>query len=161
MTTIIYFVSLQFVNVIISTFKSVLTIKGTKEIAALINAIAYSVNIAIVYLVAKDMSLLLIVGSTLITNLIGVYTGLSILEKLRKERLWRISTTVATEKVSDFKAELLSKKIKFISFETTWDDFKVIDIFSRSKEESKVIRDVIHRYGAKYTISSNSNNLGG
>jgi uncharacterized protein YebE (UPF0316 family) len=159
MTSIIYFIALQLLNVVISTFKSVLTIRGTKEVAALINALAYSINIVIVYLVSKDMPLLIIISSTMITNLIGVYVGLSILEKLRKERLWRIQTTISTNKVKDFKADLLASNIKFISYETTWDDFKVVDIFSKTREDSKLIKVIIDRYNAKYTISSNSGTL--
>jgi uncharacterized protein YebE (UPF0316 family) len=159
MTNIVYFILLQSINVVISTFKSVLTIRGTRIVAAIINAIAYSVNIVIVYLVSGNIPLLILIASTLITNLIGVYIGLTILEKLRKERLWRIQTTVATDKVKDFKKELLKNDVKFISYETTWDDFKVVDIFSKTREDSSLIKKIILKYNAKYTISSSSGTL--
>jgi uncharacterized protein YebE (UPF0316 family) len=159
MTNIVYFIVLQSVNVIISTFKSVLTIRGTRIVAAIINAVAYSVNIVIVYLVSGNIPLLILVASTLGTNLVGVYIGLTILEKLRKERLWRIQTTVATDKVKDFKRELLDNDVKFISYETTWNDFKVVDIFSKTREDSSLIKKIISKYDAKYTISSSSGTL--
>jgi len=155
----ILFIGLQLLNVIIATFKSVLTIRGTKVTAAVINAIAYSINIVIVYLVSRDMALWLSIVITMGTNLIGVYIGLTILDKFRKDQLWRIQTTVATDKLKDFKGDLLNNNIKFISYETSWDEFKVVDIFSSTREESKVVKKIIQRYDAKYTISSNSSYL--
>ena len=41
-----------------------------------------------------------------ICNLIGVYVGLWITEKMRKEQLWKITVTVPTENFEDFKNEL-------------------------------------------------------
>jgi len=156
---ILYFLCLQLINVIISTFKSVLTIRGTKLTAALINALSYSIGIVIVYLVSRNLELYVSVLITVGTNLIGVYTGLTILDKFRKEQLWRIQTSVPAENVSPFKKDLLDKKIKFMSYETTWEKFKVIDIFSENREESKIIKEIIHKHHAKYTISANASSL--
>ena len=156
---ILYFLGLQLLNVIISTFKSVLTIRGTKLTAALISALSYSVNIIIVYLVSRNLELYISIIITAVTNLLGVYTGLTLLDKFRQEQLWRIQTTVPTKTVSAFKKELLDKHIKFISYETTWDKFKVVDIFSESRAESKIIKEIIHEHDAKYTISANANYL--
>ena len=159
MTDIIIFLVLQLLNVIISTFKSVLTIRGTKLTAASINALSYSISIIIVYFVSTSVELHWSIIITAGTNLLGVYTGLSILEKLRKEQLWRIQTTVATKDLSAFKAALLEKNIKFIAYETSWEKFKVVDIFSATREESKEIKGIIQKYNAKYTISANSYTL--
>lgn len=153
------FIGLQLLNVIIATFKSVLTIRGTKLTAAIINAIAYSINIVIVYLVSRDMVLWASIVITMGTNLIGVYIGLTILDKFRKDQLWRIQTTIASDKLKDYQYDLLNDNIKFISYETTWDEFKVVDIFSSTREESKVVKNIIQRYDAKYTISANSSYL--
>jgi uncharacterized protein YebE (UPF0316 family) len=159
MMDILYFLGLQLINVVISTFKSVLTIRGTRLTAALISALSYSIGIVIVYLVSRNLELYVSVIITIVTNLIGVYTGLTILDKFRKEQLWRIQTSVPTQAVSAYKKDLREKQIKFISYETTWEKFKVVDIFSESREESKLIKEIIHKHHAKYTISSNSNFL--
>jgi uncharacterized protein YebE (UPF0316 family) len=156
---ILYFILLQFVNVVISTFKSVLTIKGSKANAAIMNSIAYSVNIVVIYIVSGSISLWVSISVTFFVNMIGVYIGLSILEKLRKDQLWRISTTVPTESVQEFKKELLINNIKFIAFETSWEDYKAIDIFSASRSESSKISKLIGKYRVKYTILENSNTL--
>jgi uncharacterized protein YebE (UPF0316 family) len=156
---ILFFVALQFVNVVISTFKSVLTIKGSRINAAVMNAIAYSVNIVVIYIVSGSIPLWISISVTFGVNIVGVYVGLSILEKLRKEQLWRISTTVPTERLLEFKRELSEEKIKFIAYETSWEDYKVVDIFSATKSESSKISRLISRYGVKYTISANSNTL--
>jgi len=60
--------------------------------------------------------------------------------------------------ISKFKKDLL-KKIIFISYEATWEKFKVTDIFSKSRKESKLIKEIIHKHHAKYTISANANDL--
>ena len=156
---LIYFIILQMLNVVVSTIKSVLTIKGTKLTAAIISSVSYSINIIIVFLVSKDLGLIESVAVTVITNLVGVYTGLTILEKLRKEQLWRIQTTVSSLKVDEYKQSLLDHNIKFISYETSWSEYKVVDIFSSTKEESNIIKEIILEHNAKYTISSNTKYL--
>jgi hypothetical protein len=155
---IIAFFVAQFINVILSTIKSVITIKGGKNWAAVINAVAYGFNtIVIKSLVQVSMEVALII--TIVTNLIGVYFGLWILEKLRKDQLWKITVTVPTEQLKDLKHELLAKNISFITYETKWDQFVVIDIFSHHKTDSKTIKEVFKSYNVKYTISANAGTL--
>jgi uncharacterized protein YebE (UPF0316 family) len=156
---LLYFICLQFLNVVIATFKSVLTIKGNKLNASVMSSIAYSINITVIYLVSGSMPLYILISVTFFVNMIGVYIGLTILEKVRKDQLWRISSTVKTELLQDFKKELTENKIKFIAFETSWEDYKVVDIFSSTKEESSKISRLTSKYKVKYTITANSNTL--
>ncbi len=145
----------QLLNVVLSTIKSVVTIKGTKLTASIFSAINYAVNTVIIKTIA-DVSLWIAVLVTAVCNLIGVYTGLLITEKLRKEQLWKITVTVPTDKLADFKKELCENEIDFIAYETSWKDYKVIDIFSKHKATSKKVKDIFSRYDVKYTISANA-----
>lgn len=158
MKIILAFFIAQFINVVLSTLKSVITIKGGKNWAAISNAVAYGFNtIVIKSLVDVDMEVAVII--TIVTNLIGVYFGLSIIERTRKDQLWKITVTIQTIELKAFKHDLLSKDISFITYETKWDDYKVVDIFSKHKADSKVIKEVFKSYKVNYTISANAGTL--
>lgn len=152
------FILCQLVNVILSTIKSVVTIKGTKIVASIFSAINYGFNTFIIKAIA-DVELYIAVIVTVICNLVGVYVGLWITEKLRKEQLWKITVTVPTENLSDFKKDLKDNDIDFIAYDTSWKDYKVVDIFSKHKSTSKIIKDIFKHYDVKYTISANSAKL--
>lgn len=150
----LFYIFAQFLNVILSTIKSVVTIKGTKEFASVFSAINYGVN-AFVIKTTTEVDVFTAIIVAVICNLIGVYIGLWITEKCRKEQLWKISVTVPTEQIKDFKRELNFNKIDFIALETSWDKFKVVDIYSRHKAKSKIIKEIFKNYDVQYTISSN------
>jgi len=70
-TTIIFFI-ITLVNVILSTVKSILTVKASRKVAALINAIAYGFYAMVVKQMAT-VSTSTVVIVTVLCNLIGVY----------------------------------------------------------------------------------------
>ena len=73
------FFGLQLVNVILSTIRSIVTVRASRHTAAIINAISYTFYNGIVKLLtAQDMSVIL--ATTFITNIIGVYTANFILD---------------------------------------------------------------------------------
>lgn len=97
-TAIILFIVCTFANVIISTIKSVMTIKGGKVNAAIWNALGYGLYAYIVVMTANAPISTL--GKVLITvgcNLIGVYGVKLVEEKLRKDKLWRVEMTIRNE----------------------------------------------------------------
>lgn len=145
----------QMVNVILSTIKSVITIKGTKVAASIFSAVNYGVNTVIIKTIT-DVPLWVAVLVSVVCNLIGVYIGMLITEKMRKEQLWKITVTIPTENLQQFKEELLKNDIDFIAYETSWKDYKVVDIFSKHKATSKTIKEIFKNYEVKYTISANS-----
>ena len=94
-TALILFIVCTFANVVISTIKSVMTIKGGKVNAAIWNALGYGLYAYIVVMTANAPISTL--GKVLITvgcNLIGVYGVKLVEEKLRKDKMWRIEMTV-------------------------------------------------------------------
>lgn len=143
------------VNVILSTLKSVITIKGGRVLASVMSAIAYGFNTVVIKMVS-DVDLWVAVVTSVICNLLGVYIGLFITDKMRKDQLWKITVTVPTELMKDFKTDLNSQEIAFVAYETSWEKYKVVDIFSKAKPESKKIREIIKKYNVKYTISANA-----
>lgn len=155
---ILLFVVCQLINVILSTIKSIITIKGTKLTASIFSAVNYGFNTVIIKSIS-DVELWLAIIVTVLSNLVGVYVGMLITERMRKEQLWKITVTVPAEKLDNFKQELLDNGIDFIAYETSWEDFKVVDIFSKHKSTSKTIKQIFNNYDVKYTISANVGTL--
>ena len=149
----------QLVNVILSTLKSVLTIKGSRIVAASANAISYAINALIIKQISGIDNIFVITGITAVTNFGGVYFSLWLLEKVKKDQVWRISATVKTEFLKDLKLTLKESYIYFIAYETSWEDYKVVDVFSKNKKESKIIKEIFKKFDVKYTISANSYHL--
>lgn len=155
---ILAFFVAQLINVILNTIKSVITIKGGKTTAACMTAVAYGVNTFVIKVIA-DVDMWIAILISVVCNLIGVYFGLWITEKLRKEQLWKITVTVPSENIVDLTDDLKLHGITYISYETTWAKYKVLDVFSKHKTESKIIKEIFAKYNAKYTINANDGSL--
>jgi hypothetical protein len=84
-----------------------------------------------------------------------------ILEKLKKDKLWKIEATI---KDNQLDLEWLVDKFTTnkISFNmlTTWDNKEIIvNIYSKNQNESKVIKGLLDQVNAKYTIYEDSHRL--
>lgn len=158
MLLIIAFSIATLINVILSTLKSVITIKGGRGVASVVNAISYGFNTIVIKSIA-GVELWIAILVTVVANLVGVYIGLTITKKFEKERLWKITVTVPTENLHDFKHDLHEVDIGFITYETSYDKYKVVDVFSRDKKESRILRNLISKYNVKYTINANDGTL--
>lgn len=94
----IIFIIANTLNVILSTWKSIVTVKGGKVAAAAVNALCFGFYTYIIILTASaSLGLLakcLIVGAC---NFIGVFTVKAIEEKMRKDKVWKIEMTVLAE----------------------------------------------------------------
>ena len=155
---ILAFFVAQLINVVLGTIKNVITIKGTKQVAAIFSAINYGVNTFVIKSIS-DVDMWVAITVSMICNLIGVYVGLYITEKMRKEQLWKITVTVEAENFENLKKELKENNIDFITYKTSWEKYKVLDIFSKHKAKSKIIRNIFNNYNVKYTISANTQTL--
>lgn len=96
--TLLIFIGCTFANVVISTIKSVMTIKGGKFAAAFWNALSYGLYSYIVILTAStSISTLDKVLVTIGCNLIGVFGVKLVEEKMRKDKLWKIEMTIKND----------------------------------------------------------------
>lgn len=148
MNILITFIIANIANVIIQTAKSLITIKGNKFSAALINALAYGFYTYIVVLMVCDELPLwaraLIVG---LCNLIGVYVVKWIEEKKQKEKLWKIELTTSAENANILSDLLSSYKISHNHF--TVDKWEIFNIFTATKQQSHYVKELAKQYGAK------------
>jgi len=91
---LLLFITVQFINVIISTIKSILTVKGGKWTAGLVNATTYTMSAVLIKFIANQ-SYGVALTVTFITNIIGVPLAKWLLELRQKEKLWVFMATVS------------------------------------------------------------------
>ena len=111
-TAILLFIVCTFANVVLSTIKSVMTIKGTKISAAIWNALSFGLYSYIVIMTASaPISTLGKVAITIGCNLIGVYGVKLVEEKMRKDKMWKIEMTVLYAEASEMHKALTAANI--------------------------------------------------
>ena len=154
MEILILYLILQITNVILATIKSIVTIKGSKLSAALMNALSYSVNVIVVIYTVMDFSIWIKILITAITNFAGTYLGVYITEKLRKDRLWEIKATVIT--VTDYinikNALKAQSHIKYNSMTLDDNQGYLFYVYTKNKQQSKIVRDILWQNNA-YTVA--------
>ena len=151
------FFACSFVNVMLSTIKSILTVKSTKNVAAIMNAISYGFY-AIVVKQLADLDIPVTVMVTILTNLIGVYLSMWFLDKVKKDNLWKITVTTPSENLKSIAKELDKEGIGYTYFSVT-ERKGVMDIYSETSNQSAYIRDVLKKYQVKYCITETKHTL--
>lgn len=147
------FVLLQIINVILSTVRSILTVSGSKMTASLMSSVSYTVGAVITKLLTQQ-AFEVVVVVTFFTNLVGVYAAKLILEKTKKERLWTITATLRGEQKDGMEKDLLNRGVKFTLCPALNDRF-LINIFSYSRGESAIVKEILQKYNTKFTITEN------
>ena len=151
MVQIIIFTVCSLVNVILSTMKTILTVRSTKVVASIINAITYGFYAIVVkQLASLDLTVTVIV--TIATNLIGVYLSMWIMDKMKKDCLWKISVTTRdknlAKKIENFDIEYTMSPIQYKN-----QTYYSIEIFSKNQKDSTIIKNILNEYKVKYNVT--------
>ena len=85
---IIFYLGVQLINVILNTFKTIITARGSMIPAAVINALTFGFYTIVVALTADISNLWVNMAITIFANFIGVCFSIWLLNKLRKDKLW-------------------------------------------------------------------------
>lgn len=158
MNAIILFIVCTAVNVILSTIKSIATIKGGKFMAALMNALTYGFYSWVIILTTIDN--LSTVSKMLITaacNFVGVYLVKLIEEKTRKEKLWQLSITVPQKYI-----EALHHDYTQINLPHNYIDvvkWGVFTIYCETQKDTTKALEIAKQYGAKCFAAENKLDL--
>ena len=153
MNLLLIFIVLNILNVIIQTYKSLITIKSGKLAAAIWNAIAYGFYTIVLIYMSCDLNLYLkalIVGSC---NLIGVYVVKVIEEKQEKEKLWKVELFGSTSKINSISLVLNGNSIKYSIISSNDNNYKYINIYCYTKKQSEVVKDIATFYNVRYFAS--------
>lgn len=148
--TIIFFIC-SLINVMLSTLKTILTVKASKGVATIINAITYGFY-AIVVKQLASLDLITTVTVTIVTNIIGVYVSMWLLEKTKKDCLWKISVTTKdntlVEKLEKFSISYVMNLVQYKK-----QTYYNIDVFSENQKDSSIIKNILKEYKVKYNIT--------
>ena len=151
MVAIIIFTVCSLVNVILSTMKTILTVRSTKIVASIINAVTYGFYAIVVkQLASLDLTVTVIV--TIVTNLIGVYLSMWLMDKMKKDCLWKISITTKdksiVKKIENFDIEYTLSPIQYKK-----ETYYSIEIFSKNQKDSTIIKNILNEYKVKYNVT--------
>ena len=149
---LVTFIIFNIINVIIQTVKSIATIKCGKTVAAFVNAVAYGLYTYIVMLTVCDLPLWIKVAVVGGANLIGVYVVKLIEEKSRKDRLWKVESSVLKEKASNLHHDLVTAKVSHNYIENVG-KYTVFNIYCPTQNESQKAKEILNKYDAKYFVS--------
>jgi hypothetical protein len=135
----------------LSTLKTILTVKASKGVATIINAITYGFY-AIVVKQLASLDLITTVTVTIITNIIGVYVSMWLLERTKKDCLWKISVTTKdntlVEKLEKFSISYVMNPVQYKK-----QTYYNIDVFSENQKDSSIIENILKEYKVKYNIT--------
>ena len=160
-TAILIFFILTLINVMLSTIKSIITVRGTRGQATLMNAVAYGFYTIIIKQIT-EFNTFTTVTVTIVANLIGVYFSMWLLDKFKKDKLWTISVTAKNSEIGNkIIDELNNFNISFRVYEILKKTGSTIglDIFSENQEDSKNIKMILNKYSVKYHIVESNLNL--
>ena len=151
MTQIIIFTVCSLVNVILSTMKTILTVRSTKVVASTINAVTYGFYAIVVkQLASLDVTVTVVV--TIATNLIGVYFSMWLMDKMKKDCLWKISVTTRdknlAKKIENFDIEYTLSPIQYKN-----ETYYSLEIFSKNQKDSAIIKNILNEYKVKYNVT--------
>ena len=149
---LILFITMNILNVIIQTIKSIATINSGKIVAALVNAIAYGLYTYIIVLTNCDLPLLakcLIVAGA---NFVGVWVVKFFEEKARKDKLWKVEATVPFEKYETLDYNLTNHFIEH-NYILLGEKYAVFNIYCPTQEQSGFAKKILDSHNAKYFVS--------
>lgn len=157
MNVLITFILLSIVNVIFSTIKSIVTIKGSPFSASLASALYYGYyNIVLIYTVA-DFPLWQKVLITFSCNLVGVFVVKWGEAKARKDKLWKVEATVPRKYLRTVHDILDMRDIShsYIDIEK----YALFNIYCTTQMESAEVKKIINQYNAKYFVAESRGEL--
>jgi uncharacterized protein YebE (UPF0316 family) len=157
---LIIFVVASMINVILSTMKTIWTVKGSRLQAIIINILTYSVYTLVIKQIANT-NLWIAVAVTALTNLFGVWIARILIDKMSKDNVWKIEIVCPTNLVTAITDTLEFNEIGYnlLPITTKYGDDTNITVFSKSKHDSEIIKESIQGIPVKYNITELSLSL--
>lgn len=152
---ILIFTALTIVNVVFSTIKSIVTIKGSPFVASLVSALYYGYyNIVLIYTVA-DFPLWQKVVVTFGCNLVGVFAVKYAEEKSKKDKLWKVEATVKPTHQVDIEKYCKDNDIPFSYVNV--EKYILFNFYCATQTESQKVKKLCDAYDAKYFAVESKN----
>lgn len=150
----IIFIIANMLNVVMQTAKNIVTIKGSKLSAALINAAAFSFYTYILILISdgavSTTAKCIIVG---FCNLVGVYFVKLAEERAAKDKLWEIKIAASNDIELAVGDALCNANISFGGTKTDTDDYTIYKVYCETKEETAKVKAIVDKYHCKTFVT--------
>lgn len=142
------FFLMQFINVVLSTMKTILTVKANKHIAMLINTLTYTFYSGVVKLLT-DQPMVVVLVVTAVTNMLGVYLAMYILEKTRKDVLWKVEVTVKNNVAEELHNRMADVPHNYIPV----GKYTLFNFYCDTQKESAKVKQIVKEYNVKYFVA--------
>ena len=151
---IVVFTICQFINVALNTAKTIIMHKEEKISSSIINAITFGFYAIIVVMTASALPLWITIIITVVTNLIGVYGSMWLLERFKKDSLWEIVATTDRKNLDKVREYLNILKISHnYNLIDNYENSKVVfRIYSENQTQSEEIKFILDKVNAKYIV---------
>ena len=150
---ILIFTIATVINITLSTIRSLCTIKGGKWLSATTNAICYGFYPLVVMLTAKDtVHILVNMLITAVANFVCVWLIKFCEEKARKDKLWKIETSVDKYYRDEIIYYLKSYDISF-NYIDNIGNYTIFNIFCPTQQDSTIVKTLLSKFNAKYFVS--------
>jgi hypothetical protein len=151
--TTIYFFIISLINVMLSSTKSICTVRYGRGINVLTNVIAYSFYTIVVKQTA-DLPLEITVLATAAANAIGVWLSYVILDRIQKDRLWKIEVVLPKEFAEH--AEALHEELNVIPHNYIDIGPRVLfNFYCSTRAESSTVIKYCKKYKGKFFAVEN------
>lgn len=146
MKMLVVFIVATIVNVVLSTIRSICTIKCGKWVSALTNAICYGFYPLIVMLTAKDsVSIVANMIITALANFVCVWVIKYVEEKAKKDKLWKVEVAVPKEYGNALHFDLRTLPHNFVEV-GSWIMF---NCYCENQKETQMVVDIAKQYNGK------------
>lgn len=146
MNAIMIFIIATIINVVLSTIRSICTIKCGKWVSALTNAICYGFYPLIVMLTAKDtVSIVANMAITALANFVCVWIIKYVEEKAKKDKLWKVEVAIPKEYETALHFDLKTLPHNFVEV-GSWVMF---NCYCENQKETQMVVDIAKQYNGK------------
>lgn len=148
---LITFIILSIINVIFSTVRSIVTIKGNKVTASFISGGYFAFyNIMLLYTVA-DFPMWQKCVITFVCNVIGVFIVKFIEEKSRKDKLWKVEVTIPRAEASRLINYLENSELSYNYVDIN--KYYLFNFYCPTQRQSAEVKKLLDNFDAKYFVS--------
>ena len=155
MNNLIWLFIMKLLDTAIGALKNVFMIKGKHFLSALSNSVSYLFYILLMKQLMSDTSIPSVIV-TLVAVFLGQYLAQYMADKFEKDKVWKISITPETKKISKLLAdELRERNIPVqtcVCYNSHLEEVLNIIAFAETREETLVVQEIIKNYKVKFNI---------
>ena len=156
MKLLVDFIILNILNVIIQTVKSLVTVKCGKELAAIVNAIAFGLYTVVTVYMMCELPLGTKAIVVALCNLVGVYVVKLLEEKARKDKLWKVEMTVRNFNTQKLANALDDLDIPYNYIENVG-KYTIFNVYCSTQKQSATVKGIGTECKAKFFVSETKN----